>query len=89
MDLLFYPKNALARLFQNAANIIKNLMDYIYHITLSTGDQRKSPRSEVDQSFIDLLSPWLKSALESGKPMPLPVPDLSHYSDKPYSKMGR
>lgn len=39
---------------------------YIYHVTINTGDIRKSPRSEVDQDIIDLMKKWIKN-LEKGE----------------------
>lgn len=53
---------------------------YMNHITLTTGHNRKSPRSEVSQKTIDLIAPWLKEAIKSEKPISLPRKDLSNYT---------
>ena len=52
----------------------------ITHITLSTGHARSSPRSEVADSTLDLLRPWLDEVVKSGNKLALPVPDLCHFA---------
>lgn len=53
---------------------------YINHITLSTGHTRRSPRNEVGDEPLRLLVPWLNDMLVGQIPLPLPVPNLYHYS---------
>ncbi len=48
-----------------------NLM-YINHITLSTGHLARTQRADVTDATIKTLRPWLKSAIESEDPYPLP-----------------
>lgn len=63
-------------------------MNYINHITLATGDCRRSPRAEVDDATLAVLIPWLKQAIASGNIEPLPVPPLSHYGARVIKKTG-
>ena len=55
-------------------------MAYLNHITLSTGDLRRSPRHEVTDSTLRYLVPWLDSAIAAGTLSPLPIPALAHFS---------
>jgi hypothetical protein len=55
-------------------------MTYITHVTLQTGHARRSPREEVSDATLALLSPWLDQLLAAGTPLPLPVPALSHFA---------
>lgn len=69
------------------------MSSYINHITLPTGHCRRSSRDEVSDETLALLRPWLVSALDAGKPVPLPVellPDRPpvHYRDY-RAKVGR
>lgn len=61
---------------------------YINHITLATGDCRRSPRAEVDDATLAILIPWLKKAIASGNIEPLPVPPLSHYGARAIKETG-
>lgn len=63
-------------------------MNYINHITLATGDCRRSPRAEVDDATLAVLVPWLKKAIASGNIEPLPVPQLSHYGARAIKETG-
>ena len=56
------------------------MSNYINHVTLTTGHCRRSSRDEVSDETLALLYPWMTAAIESGNPMPLPVPALAHYS---------
>lgn len=47
---------------------------YLNHITLSTGHIRRSPRAEVADDTIKMLSPWLAKALAHDGAYPLPGP---------------
>ena len=53
---------------------------YIHHVTLNTGHNRRSPRAEVSDATLALMSPWLQSMVETGARLPLPAASLSHYS---------
>lgn len=53
---------------------------YLIHITLTTGDSRKSPRSEVGDDTLALVAPWLAEILSSGDQRPLPAQELAHFS---------
>jgi hypothetical protein len=61
---------------------------YINHITLSTGHNRRSPRSEVGDDTLALLHPWLTAALNSGDIVPLPVPSLAHFGVRAIKEVG-
>lgn len=63
-------------------------MDYINHLTLSTGHCRRSPRDEVDDATLALLHPWLLAALSSGAIEPLPVDALSHFGARVIKDIG-
>lgn len=63
-------------------------IEYIYHITLTTGHCRKSPRSEITDEAIKIIKDWLKKGLEMDTPIPLPVPDLSHFAAKVLTDKG-
>lgn len=49
-------------------------MTYINHITLSTGHARRSPRAEVAEDTIRMLTHWLAKALAHDGAYPLPGP---------------
>jgi len=53
---------------------------YLHHVTLSTGHTRRSPRSEVADSILAVLVPWLNSLVETGSRIALPAPGLEHFS---------
>jgi hypothetical protein len=54
---------------------------YINHLTLATGDNRRSPRAEVGDDTLAALVPWLDSLTSApGVRLPLPVASLSHYA---------
>lgn len=61
---------------------------YINHMTLLTGENRRSPRSEVDDQTINRLYPWLHGVIRSGKIEPLPVEGLRHYRAKAFVEVG-
>lgn len=63
-------------------------MNYINHITLSTGHCRRSPRSEVHDETLDILVPWLNQARSSGDIVPLPVAPLSHFGARVIKDIG-
>lgn len=63
-------------------------MNYINHITLSTGHCRRSPRAEVDDATLAILVPWLNTARQSGNIEPLPVAPLSHYGARVIKDVG-
>ncbi len=64
------------------------MIKYLNHITLSTGDCRRSPRAEVDDETLALLHPWLTRSLASGRIEPLPVAPLSHYGARVIKEIG-
>lgn len=45
----------------------------LHHLTLTTGDDRVSPRSEVGADTLNALRPWLARACESDVEVPLPA----------------
>lgn len=47
-------------------------MNYLNHITLSTGHTRRSPRAEVSQDTIKMLRPWLDACIKYIDDYPLP-----------------
>jgi hypothetical protein len=53
---------------------------YIQHITLSTGHNARTSRTDVSDETLAVLVPWLNAGIESRAPQLLPVPQLSHYS---------
>lgn len=53
---------------------------YINHITLTTGHLARTTRADVAPEVTALIAPWLQAAIQSGRPVPLPAPALSHYS---------
>jgi hypothetical protein len=57
---------------------------YINHVTLSTGDVRRSPRSEVSDDTLKLLFPWIEEATTYAAFVPLPIRELSHYAIKAF-----
>lgn len=63
-------------------------MNYINHITLATGHNRASPRSEVGAGVIEWLAPWLDKLLASSAPLPLPEPSLAHCSAAAHIEQG-
>jgi len=64
------------------------MSNYINHITLGTGDCRRSPRSEVHDETLAVLVPWLNQARSSGKIEPLPVAPLSHFGARVVKDIG-
>lgn len=63
-------------------------MNYLNHITLSTGHNRRSPRTEVGADVIAWLRPWLDRLLASGIPLPLPETSLAGYSASAHIEQG-
>ncbi len=64
-------------------------MNYLNHITLDTGNLRRSPRAEVGDETLRILTPWLHGALESGQHTPFPAEfDMSHFSVKATKENG-
>lgn len=61
---------------------------HLDHLTLSTGDVRRSPRSEVSEETMEILAPWIADGIARGVPVPLPVPDLARYSARLISPPG-
>ena len=53
-------------------------MNFISHVTLSTGHLRQSLRSDIDDTVLARLAPWLSTALAAGINVPLPSP-LTNY----------
>ena len=53
-------------------------MNLINHVTLSTGHLRQSLRSDIDDTVLARLAPWLSTALSAGIAVPLPSP-LTNY----------
>jgi len=53
---------------------------YITHLTLSSGNSRRSPRAEVGDDTLQMLVPWLRKAVAAGTRQPLPVEGLDLYS---------
>ena len=53
---------------------------FLNHLTLSTGHLVRSARSDVGPAVTLLLDKWLRSCIDSGRPHPLPLPPLSHFS---------
>ena len=51
-----------------------NAMKTMNHITMTTGHNRVSPRSEVQQGTMKMVTTWMLMALADGKPTPLPCP---------------
>ncbi len=65
-----------------------NKYSYFHHITLNTGHDNISPRTQVSEDTVNLVAPWLVRALESGEQVPL-IPDkLSHFSLSANSQGG-
>lgn len=58
------------------------------HITLTTGHIRRSPRAEVDDATLAVLSPWIAANINSGVIVPLPAASLSHYAAKLINEVG-
>lgn len=56
------------------------MITYINHLTLNTGHLARTSRADVSDSALAILSPWLRAAISSGPPAPLPVAELCHYS---------
>lgn len=49
---------------------------YLWHITLESGDTRRSPRSEVSQQVLATMAPHLRRALAAGRAGdPIPTTD--------------
>lgn len=46
------------------------MTDHIWHITITTGDSHKSPRSGVDAGALQLVADHLSRALEADSPLP-------------------
>lgn len=63
-------------------------MSYLNHITLSTGHNRRSPRSEVSDDVTAWLSPWLDKLLAGESVLPLPEPSLAAYSAAAHIEQG-
>lgn len=52
---------------------------YLRHITLDTGHQRDSYRSEVADDVVALLRPLIDDSIRLRAPVPVPVPGLAGY----------
>jgi len=63
-------------------------MNYLNHITLSTGHNRRSPRTEVSDDVIAWLRPWLDKLLANGALLPLPETSLAAYSASAHIEQG-
>ena len=63
-------------------------MSYINHITLATGHNRQSPRTEVGADVIAWLRPWIDKLLTSRTPLPLPETSLAAYSAAAHIEQG-
>ena len=63
-------------------------MSYLNHVTLSTGHNRRSPRSEVGPHVIAWLRPWVDKLLSAGAILPLPEPSLARYSASAHTEQG-
>ena len=63
-------------------------MNYLNHITLTTGHNRPSPRTEVGSDVIAWLRPWIDKLLTSRAPLPLPETSLSGYSAAAHIEQG-
>lgn len=48
--------------------MVKTSAQYIHHVTLNTGEVRRSPRGEVDDETISALKPMVVKMLAGGKP---------------------
>jgi hypothetical protein len=53
---------------------------YVNYITLATGHNARTARSDVDDETLAVVAPWLISIINSGQYHPLPAPSLIHYS---------
>jgi len=59
---------------------MKNSIECINHVTLNTGHNCKSPRSEVSNKTIEIISSWLDGAIKSNINVCLPTSDLKNYT---------
>jgi hypothetical protein len=50
------------------------------HITITTGQNRASPRAEVPSGIVLTLAPWLQTAIAADKPVALPGKNLPGYT---------
>lgn len=63
-------------------------MNYINHITISTGHIARTSRADVGDDVIDLLAPWLNKMINTGVVDPFPVDGMGNYSAKAYTHAG-
>ena len=63
-------------------------MTHINHITLSTGHIARTSRADVAPEVTKLLAEWLPGTINTGKPHPLPVAELSHFSAQVFVQDG-
>lgn len=61
---------------------------YINHITLTTGHLVRSERAGVADQTLEAVSPWLRAAIDAGRPVPLPVHELAHFSARAMMSEG-
>jgi hypothetical protein len=47
--------------------------EYLWHVTLDTGQARRSPRAEVSEATLAIVGPHLRQAIQAGS-APLPMP---------------
>lgn len=52
---------------------------YINHITITSGQISTTSRSDVSDEILAILSPWLKSIVNTDHKYPLPVAELKEY----------
>jgi len=53
---------------------------YIEHLTLNTGHLRRSAPDDISPVTLARLEPWLRAAIASGQPAPLPADGLEGYT---------
>lgn len=61
---------------------------YINHLTLTTGHNARTSRSDVADDVLAVVAPWLQSIVNTGQKTPLPVPALSHFIAIAYVQDG-
>lgn len=60
---------------------MRSVAEYFEHVTLTTGDRRRSPRSEVADQVIEGLQPMIEAIEQAGAETPMiPLPGVPGYS---------
>jgi len=68
-------------------------MTFLHHIDITTGRSRRAQRSEVAETVLDVVGPWLDQAMLADNPLKappvaLPVPELAEFSAHIYPSPG-